>query len=287
VNFGDGVHFCAYTQVLESGRAADPEHTAPDLRAAKSRRSEMDCQPKRHVLVDGALHAVKRLLWPPQCLVCGGAGTDPDVDLCVACRRDLPWLASLCARCAHPLPESAAALVCGSCLRRPPRFHTGFSALAYQPPVDHLIRAFKYRRDTASGRLLAQLFCERLRLRAIPLPDCILPVPLSTTRYRERGFNQAIELGTHLERSLEIPLRADVLTRVRDTGEQAGLKLVERRRNVRGAFAIKKPPAAARVAVLDDVMTTGSTVNEVARILRRAGVEHVEIWAIARASRPG
>ncbi len=173
--------------------------------------------------------------------------------------------------------------MCGRCLRRPPRFQRSFCSFAYESPIDHLIRSFKYRGNLAAGRLLAQLFCERAAQRAAALPECIVPVPLATGRYRQRGFNQALELGSHIARKHGIPLCTDIVVRARETAEQAGLKLQQRRRNVRRAFAVVRRIDVRHVVVLDDVMTTGSTANEVAGVLRAAGVAHVEVWAIARA----
>lgn len=245
----------------------------------------MDCQPKWRNRVDDGWRALQRVLWPPLCLLCGGVGTPPSTDLCRGCEGDLVPLGAGCARCAHPLADGVTGQVCGDCLRRPPPFQRSFCAFRYEAPLDELVRAFKYRGNTASGRVLAKLFCDQLNTRPRPLPECIVPVPLSPRRYRDRGFNQAIELGTHIERQLRVPLRADVLIRIRDTAEQAGLKPLDRRRNVRRAFALARPFAATHVAILDDVMTTGSTVSEVARVLRRAGVQDVEVWAIARAGR--
>ena len=253
--------------------------------ARKRGEFNVGCQLQWRDRVDSTASALRHLLWPPQCLLCGGSGRAPAMDLCHACEGDLVPLGPACMRCAQPLPAVATALVCGHCLRRPPAFDRSFCAFRYAAPLDELVRAFKYGGNTASGRALAQLFCTRLRDREAPLPECFIPVPLSTRRYRERGFNQAIELGTQIERGLGIRMRADVVVRTRDTAEQAGLKPRQRRRNVRGAFAAVRALPAARIAVLDDVMTTGSTANELARVLRTAGAREIEMWAIARAGK--
>ena len=246
--------------------------------------SKMACQLDWRNRVDSARHVLQRMLWPPQCLLCGGAGQPPSTDICRDCEADLIPLGVACMRCAQPLPVVAMP-ACGQCLRRVPSFDRSFCAFRYEPPLAELVRSFKYHRNTAGGRLLAHLFCNRLESRRGPWPDCIIPVPLAHRRYCERGFNQAIELGAQIERRIGIPMRTDVVVRVRETTEQAGLKPRQRRRNVRRAFAVVRPLRAARAVVLDDVMTTGSTVNEVARVLRIAGAREVEIWAIARAGR--
>jgi ComF family protein len=115
-------------------------------------------------------------------------------------------------------------------------------------------------------------------------PDMLLPVPLGRRRFRERGYNQAIELGRYVEKRIGIPLRADVVIRTRETREQAALEAKERRKNIRGAFAVVHD-VPAHVAIIDDVITTGSTVNELALTLKRAGARRVEVWAIARAGK--
>ena len=149
-----------------------------------------------------------------------------------------------------------------------------------------MIQRFKYNGDLSVGRVLGELFSERLyRERRSRLPEVIVPVPLATGRYRTRGFNQAIELAQTIAKSSGLELQADIVERTRETQEQAGLPRKQRRRNVRGAFELIQRPQQTHVAILDDVVTTGSTVNEIAKVLRRAGVEKLEVWAIARAGR--
>lgn len=152
----------------------------------------------------------------------------------------------------------------------------------YAFPIDRLESRFKFRGDLAAGALLSALW-----LRAVapdPLPAAIVPVPLSRERLRERGFNQALELARPIARALERPLLPRLLIRARHTIAQSSLGRRERLRNVRGAFALapgQKPPL--HVALLDDVLTTGATLRECAKVLRRAGATTIEVWAIARA----
>jgi ComF family protein len=154
----------------------------------------------------------------------------------------------------------------------------------YAYPIDHLIQAFKYGGQAHCGRVLGGLLARHLHSsREGSWPQLVLPVPLATQRYRQRGFNQAIELASAL-RSIEgMVVRADVIARTRETLEQASLDRKARRRNVRHAFELTQPMYARHVAIVDDVVTTGSTASEIARLLRRAGAQRVEIWAIARA----
>jgi ComF family protein len=149
-----------------------------------------------------------------------------------------------------------------------------------------MVRALKYHSALAYARVLGELLAAHLSDAHRPrLPEVLLPVPLAPRRFRERGYNQAIELGRYLERGLDVPMRADLLVRIRETREQAGLPRRERRKNIRGAFALRQPITVSHVALIDDVITTGSTVNELARLLKANGVERVEVWAVARARR--
>lgn len=145
------------------------------------------------------------------------------------------------------------------------------------------MRDLKYRSALAHARLLGELLGAQLGARRAAWPDCFIPVPLSTRRYRERGYNQAIEIGRFVERATAVRMRSDLVTRVRHTSEQASLPRKARRRNIREAFSVEGV-VPGHIAILDDVVTTGSTVNELARTLTRAGALHIEVWAVARAA---
>jgi ComF family protein len=226
-----------------------------------------------------------RLLLPPRCLLCGGAGQPPSVDLCASCEAELPQNLAACRRCAMPLEFTAGNSLCGACVRRPPRFDAACCPFVYSYPLDHMVRALKYHGGVPHARVLGGLLAARLRAEPrAHLPEMLLPVPLAAGRFQERGYNQAIEIGRYLERGLEVPLRADVLLRTRETREQVGLPRRERRKNIRGAFALRRA-APRHVALIDDVITTASTVDELARLLKANGVKRVEVWALARARR--
>jgi ComF family protein len=228
--------------------------------------------------VDGLLAA----LMPPRCLLCKGAGM-PGRDLCAGCLADLPRNTSCCARCALPLPNPAER--CGLCIKREPPFAAAWAPFRYAHPLDLLEARFKFHRDLAAGRLLAGLMAEAAQQQlAGRLPDCLLCVPLHRDRLRQRGYNQALELAKPLARALGMPLDADALIRTRSTSAQTGLDAKARRRNLHDAFAVETgADLPAHVAILDDVMTTGTTLRECARVLLRSGVERVEVWALARA----
>lgn len=227
-----------------------------------------------------------RLLWPSRCLACEAPGLE-GLDLCAACATALPWNRCACPRCALPLPEPAT---CGDCLRREaalrrrgrePALAKVHAAFVYAAPLDRLLPRFKFHRDLAAGAVLSQLMAEAAA--SLPRPDAVIPVPLHRARLRRRGYDQALELARPLARSLAVPLRDDLLRRVRSTAPQSELSALARRRNLKDAFAVKPGVRLPTHAVLvDDVMTTGATLHAAAEALKRAGVECVEAWVCAR-----
>ncbi len=240
--------------------------------------------------VDAWLQRVHRRIapsiWPSQCVLCGRVCGNRHKDLCAGCEGDLPKNENGCAVCAEPLPATVQALMCGECVQRRPHFDMCVAPFRYAYPLDHMIRGLKYGGAVAQGRVLGEIFSEYLG--ATPRdcwPQALLPVPLAARRFRDRGYNQAIVIAEFLQRHLSIPLHTNVLVRTRETLEQAGLDQRARRRNIRGAFALVRAVPATHVAIVDDVVTTGSTVNEIARLLKRAGVNQVDVWAVARAGR--
>jgi ComF family protein len=219
-------------------------------------------------------------LYPPTCLLCGDPGYYGQ-DLCEPCLRSLPFLVVACPRCALPLAGPEPHL-CGACQKKPPAFDAAFALFRYEEPVRHVVQSLKFGARYPAARLLGGLLGEALRSRG-DYPEAILPVPLHGSRYRERGFNQAREIARGVSGLLDIPVDASACRRVRATAAQAMLPAKERRRNLRRAFEASAPLPYRHVAILDDVVTTGTTVNEMARALRRAGAERVEVWACSRA----
>lgn len=211
------------------------------------------------------------------CLLCGSATREGNP--CPACRGTLPLLPP--ARCPVCGVSTPLACVCGECLRRPPAFDVATAPLEYRFPVDAMIRRFKYQGDLATGRALGRLLSEHVA--PLPRPDLVIPMPLHPTRLKVRGFNQAAELAREIARRTRVPVVMDLCARNRDTAEQAQLSSRERRRNVRGAFTCVRDLGGADVAVVDDVLTTGATLNELARVLKRRGAARVRGWVVARA----
>jgi ComF family protein len=240
------------------------------------------CQPSFRKWVDRSRRWLGRALWPTSCILCGGAGGE-DIDLCGDCAADLSRNEPACGVCAEPLPGAGIETrVCGPCLRDPPPFRSSFVPFRYAYPLDHLVQGLKFRNELACGRVLGRLFASCLLARGAPLPEAIVPVPLAMRRYRQRGYNQASELALSIRGVTGVAVRSDIAIRRRETAEQAGLDRKARRRNVTGAFAAVATLQARHIAILDDVVTTGSTARELAEILRGAGAQQIEVWAIAR-----
>ena len=200
----------------------------------------------------------------------------------------MPRLKRACYRCGIALPGLAEPQgidpLCGLCIRRPPKFDGTVAALEYEFPTPALVQGFKYRRNMAFGAVLSQLMIETLEREYGEKPplEAIVPVPLHPARQFRRVFNQADVLARDVGRALGIPVIANCLWRTRRTPPQAGLSASNRRRNLRGAFVCRRSPPR-QLALVDDVLTTGATVSECARVLKRAGTEKVYVWVAARA----
>jgi ComF family protein len=199
--------------------------------------------------------------------------------VCPGCAGEFQRLSGLlCQQCATPLLHGRR---CGACLAAPPRFDRLIAPFTYTFPVDALIHALKYGRRLIASRPLAAALAAAVDERV----DMIIPMPLAAARLRERGFNQAQEIARHVGRATGIAVAIDVCRRVLDTPPQALLPWKARAKNVRGAFVCDRDLHGMHIAVVDDVVTTGATLNEMARILKRAGAIRVSGWSVARALR--
>jgi ComF family protein len=238
-------------------------------------------------VVDGAARvaAILRLLLPQRCELC--VGRTGGALLCAACAESLPRVGAACPVCALPSARDGA---CGACLALPPPYASTVAAFAYAFPVDRLLQRIKYGgrialaqwAGAALGTAVRDSFASRIgRTR----PDRIVALPLAVSRQRDRGFNQAREIAVRVSRGTGLPLAAP-LARITAGPPQTALPWAERRRNVRGAFAVRAPVRGARIALVDDVMTTGATLAEAARTLLAAGAEHIECWVVARTLPP-
>ncbi|MBB4818454.1 ComF family protein [Pseudomonas alcaligenes] len=241
--------------------------------------------------MDRIVHLLRHLATPsPTCALCGARATGSSLPICPGCEGDLPWLDGCCSVCALPLP--AHGLVCGECLKRPPAFDAAHIAWRYDFPVDSLITRFKHQAQWPLGRLLAELLAnhlQRAQAAGEPRPDALLAVPLAARRQRQRGFNQAQMLAHWLGRQLRLPVHDDWLLRALDTPAQQGLDAATRKRNLRGAFQLARhaAPSGLHLALVDDVLTTGTTAQYLAQLLKRAGAARVDIYCLARTPKPG
>jgi ComF family protein len=229
-------------------------------------------------MIGSRLGAALRRLAAPYCAVCRVERGDP---VCAGCLSD--FFDPACARCAvcgERLALASPAARCGRCLAAAPAFDRTIVLGDYAPPLDGMVMALK-----TGGRLdLARVFGQLLAQRIEPCGpiDCLLAVPLADRRQRERGFNQSLEIARALARRLGVPLQRRALVRARAGPPQQSLPLHERRANVRGAFSWSAPLTVQRAAVVDDVMTSGATLDEVAQVLKRAGVRQVVNAVVAR-----
>lgn len=226
-----------------------------------------------------------------QCAICRSWS---ERRVCTDCLGRYATPALRCHSCGLRLPSSptlARRVQCGRCLKTPPPVERCVAALDYQFPWDTLLQRFKYHLALDLREVLAERLLQALESAGVSAPDFIVPVPLSGQRLQERGYNQAHEIAKSLGRRLRLRVEPELVLRLRDTSAQAQLDLDARAANVRGAFAAEPTRLAeikgARVAVLDDVLTTGATVFEVARVLRQAGAAEVQAWTLARTPEPG
>jgi ComF family protein len=223
-------------------------------------------------------------LLPQDCLLC--AAPSGDALLCAECLAELPQLpAGCCPRCALPVPSTATftpvqqSPVCGRCQRQPPAFDALIALHPYAFPIDRLVVQLKYGHQLA----VAGWFGEQLAAACKGIAaDLIVPMPLHRGRLAERGFNQALEIARPLTRTAGLPIAAQVCERSRPTPPQEGLSLTERRRNVAQAFTCSDDLAGRHVLIVDDVVTTGASVGELARTLRLHGAARVTVAAVAR-----
>jgi ComF family protein len=241
-----------------------------------------DCQPSLLRQVYGASKTLIHKLFPATCLLCLDPGQPPSLDLCRECEADLPRTGRGCAICAAPI--AAPAIACQACIVRRPAFETAFAPYRYEFPLVELIHRLKYGGQVAIARILGTLLARRLAERGPLAVDAIVPVPLHPSREAKRGYNQAGEIARFAGELLSLPVAGRIALRVRATEEQAALPAIVRRVNVSGAFAVRDVRIPPAVAIVDDVLTTGSTVDALARELKRAGCRRVEVWAVARAT---
>jgi ComF family protein len=237
-------------------------------------------------IAHAALETFGGLIFPPLCAACGARlnGTS-NGNLCTGCLAEIKDIISpLCTICGAPfISRTGIDHICGECLRDPPFFTKARAAFEYDGSVRSLIKKTKFQDDRYALKTICQITAKNMTYISYSDPGLLVPVPLHTSRLRQRGFNQALELAKGIFHGL--PIDNDLLVRHKKTPPQTGLDGERRRRNVEDAFyatrRLKKP--CFKVTIIDDIFTTGSTVNACAKALKKAGVGQVEVFTIARA----
>lgn len=222
--------------------------------------------------------------FPCRCILCGAICNGVGRSLCEPCLLDLPALGNVCLCCSIHLPSSHGSnTVCGRCLKSPPDFDHVTAVFHYTHLIKHFVQQAKFNEHLPYLNLMGELLAQHLKSSLTDKPDMLVPVPLHTSRYLDRGFNQSLEMGRLIARKLNIPLNDTLIVRQKKSQSQVSLSAKERQKNVRGIFSNSGRLNGQHVAVIDDVMTSGSTVNEVAKVLKKAQAGRVDVWVFARA----
>lgn len=219
------------------------------------------------------------LALPAVCILCSQYHRAASA-VCSECKSLLKPIKQACRYCALPLPEGNF-LVCGACIKEKPSIDRGYAAYLFEEPLRTLLHEFKYQEGLYLRSFLAQLIRDNLKDEFIQT-QCLIPVPLHPKRLRQRGFNQAAELAKLLAKQLDLPCELTLCKKIIHTEAQVNLNAKERRRNLRNAFQAQPCPYQ-HVTLIDDLLTTGSTANELAKVLKAAGASQVDLWCCARA----
>ena len=207
------------------------------------------------------------------------------MDLCQPCHDAQIKTGSHCYCCAKQFSSNSLTRhLCGDCQKNPPAFDNTYAPYTHQGAIRYLINQCKFNGSYKNTRVLGLLLANHLRKQTNTLPELIIPVPLHPKRYQQRGFNQTLEIGKIISRELSIPIDNNCCQRIKNTDHQISLTAKQRHKNIKNAFQVIKTPNARHIAILDDVMTTGATTNELAKTLKTAGVSQIDIWVCARAT---
>jgi len=222
---------------------------------------------------------IQSKLYPSTCFICDQPGYN-ELDLCQQCLQDLNSATRSCIICDIALTTESS--ICGRCLKKPPSFDSITSLYQYEGIAQFLIQSLKFQAKHSCARTMGLLMAQHIKA-LNKQADALMPVPLHAKRLNERGFNQSELIAQYIQKAIGVPLIQHSLKRVVNTTSQATLKANERRKNLKNAFSYSSTQNIQSVAIIDDVVTTGSTANEIAKTLKKQGVQRVEIWAFARA----
>ena len=220
-----------------------------------------------------------RLRLPSICILCNQFHRSK-LPVCEPCISLLPKLGPSCKYCAFPLPDSSY-LICGHCIKKPPFIDATTIAYSFEEPLRSLLHRFKYENGLYLSSFLAQLIINAWNIHPSH-PQCLIPVPMHPKKLKKRGFNQTVLLTCYLSKQLGIPYDLSSCEKKINTLAQADLSGKKRIQNIKEAFQVQ-PQSYSHVALIDDLLTTGSTVNELARMLKNSGVKQVDVWCCARA----
>ena len=226
-------------------------------------------------------YASQVLSWllPSRCLQCKSAIKSNTGPICTSCYTELPFQGNNCARCGQRY--SSGHDYCGRCLSSPPSFDQCFCPFEYKSGIKDLICSIKYREKPSLAKAAAQLLAREITENDIELPQAIIPVPMHVKRLRSRGYNHANLIAKQLSLILDIEYIDDLIAKTKPTPAQAGLSLKKRQTNLKNSFKLTKSTKFSRIAIIDDVMTTGATAEEIAKILKKNGVDYIQVWGIA------
>jgi ComF family protein len=220
-------------------------------------------------------HLLKTSLFPQTCLFCS-ASKGGDFGICTQCLDDLPYHTSCCPQCGLLSVEGQ---LCGACIASAPDFDATKALFTYEYPISQVLQQYKYKQQLFLAETFAQLMLQKLPAQNI---DLIIPMPLHPSRLQERGFNQSLEIARIIGKRLNVEVNSQVVSRIKLSPPQASLPLKERVKNMKGAFACDEDLSGLRIALIDDVMTTGASLNALAKAVKAKGAAHVECWLIAR-----
>lgn len=232
------------------------------------------------------IQSVSAWILPRICVCCGFNSHNLVLDLCLYCKKNLPWLELRCYSCGLRLDMQHESIACTKCRDYPPEFNSLYALFEYAPPLTKLINQLKFSKKLNLGSLLGFLLAEtviRDWYREKSLPEIIIPVPLHERRLRQRGYNQALEISAAAAKILQIPLNTKLCKRIKYTRQQTRLDKSQRIYNLDKAFSVNLALNYKHIAIVDDVVTTGSTVKALSKALRNAGVEIIDVWCVCRA----
>lgn len=232
------------------------------------------------------LHTLQQLIFPYTCIICSQHST-LQKDICLDCLNLLPKFPSGCEICARHIPHSPhllSGITCGKCISNPPHFDRTLALFSYVHPIDKFIINLKFNHQLIYAKLFGELFVKHLKsyYKNTSFPELVIPIPLHQKRLKQRGFNQVFELAKSIKKHLNIKIDTNSCIKIKNTPPQSLITFDERKVNIKNSFKIKYSIQAKHVAILDDVMTTGHTVNELSKTLKKSGMQKIDVWCIAR-----